>query len=392
MNIKRALTISAAFRAAAVGVAERAPAVAALAGLVVGGGLHLLGFPSGGDAAWGVGAAVMLVPLTWSVARTLARRDVGVDAIALVAIASALVLGQYLVGAVVALMLAGGNGLELYAARRARRELTLLVERAPRTAHRRRGEFIEEIPVGEAAAGDILVVRAGEVVPVDGRVESVEALVDESTLTGEPLPVTYRRGAPVRSGTANAGDVFELRALRPAAESAYAALVRLVHQAETQQAPLVRVADRYAAIFLPVTLAVAGAAWAASGSALRGLAVLVVATPCPLILAAPIAFIAGVSRAARIGVIVKGSAVIERLGEARTMLLDKTGTVTLGAPGIERIVAARRTAASPTTTAPRLRPVASSTTIRNRPTMTSTVVATVLERTMPRSRTLRVNR
>jgi cation transport ATPase len=143
----------------------------------------------------------------------------------------------------------------------------------------------------------------------------------------------------VRSGTANAGEVFELRAVRPAVESAYASLVRLVREAETQKAPFVRLADRYAGIFLPVTLALAGAAWAASGDPVRALAVLVVATPCPLILAAPIALVSGVSRAARAGVIVKGAGAIEQLGSARAVLLDKTGTVTLGAPGVERVVA-----------------------------------------------------
>ena len=182
-------------------------------------------------------------------------------------------------------------------------------------------------------------MRGGEVVPVDGIVESDEAVVDESSLTGEPLPVAYHRGATVRSGTANAAEAFELRALRPAAESAYAALVRLVRQAETQRAPFVRLADRYAAFFLPLTALVAGSAWAASGNPVRALAVFVVATPCPLILAAPVALISGVSRAARAGVIVKGAAAVEGLGEARSVLLDKTGTVTLGAPEVEEVVA-----------------------------------------------------
>jgi heavy metal translocating P-type ATPase len=164
--------------------------------------------------------------------------------------------------------------------------------------------------------------------------------VDESTLTGEPLPVARRRGSAVRSGATNAGEAFELRATRLASESAYATLVRLVQEAERHQAPFVRLADRYAAFFLPVTLVVAGVAWAASGDAVRALAVLVVATPCPLILAAPVAFMSGVSRAARRGIVVKGGAAIERLGEARTVLLDKTGTLTLGTPEVERVVAA----------------------------------------------------
>jgi heavy metal translocating P-type ATPase len=283
---------------------------------------------------------MLLVPLTWSVLRSLLRGDVGVDAIALVSMAGALALGEYLAGAVVALMLAGGNALEESANRRARRELTQLVERAPRSALVRRGDELVELPIDDVGADEIVLVRAGEVVPVDGMVLSDDAIVDESALTGEPLPVTVHRGGSVRSGTAATGSSFELQALRPAAESAYAALVRLVEQAEEERAPFVRVADRYALFFLPATLLVAALAWAVSGDPVRALAVFVVATPCPLILAAPIALISGLSRAARAGVVVKGAATIERLGEARSVLLDKTGTITLGHPQFERVVTA----------------------------------------------------
>jgi heavy metal translocating P-type ATPase len=315
-------------------------AAAMLAALAGGGLLHLAGEGSAGDIVLAAGTALVLLPLTWSVFRSLIRRDVGVDAIALVAIAGALALQQWAAGAVIALMLAGGNALEERAGRRARRELTRLVERAPRIAHVRSDEgALEERAVDDVAVGDVVVVRAGEVVPVDGIVVSAEAVVDESSLTGEPLPVVVARGRSVRSGTANSGDVFELRAVRPAAESAYAAVVRLVTEAESQQAPFVRLADRYAIVFLPLTAAVAAFAWAYSGDPVRALAVFVVATPCPLILAAPIALMSGISRAARAGVIVKGGAVIEQLGRARTVLLDKTGTLTLGVPEIEQVIA-----------------------------------------------------
>ena len=318
-------------------MSNRLLAAGVLAAIGAGGLLHLAGQPESGDAVWAVATAVVLVPLTWSVGRTLLRGDVGVDAIALVAMAAALALGEYLAGAVVGLMLAGGNALEDYAAGRARRELSALVARAPRVAHRRVGDVVEEVPVEELAPGDLVVVRAGEVVPVDGIVTSAEGVLDESALTGEPLPVSCRQGAAVRSGSANAGEAFELRATRQASESAYAAIVRLVRQAEAHKAPFVRMADRYAAIFLPVTLAFAGIAWALSGDPVRALAVLVVATPCPLILAAPVAILSGVSRAARAGVIVKGGAAVEQLGEAQTVVLDKTGTLTLGLPEIERL-------------------------------------------------------
>lgn len=319
-------------------MSNRLLAAGVLVAIGAGGLLHLLSEPWAGDAVWAGATAVVLVPLAWSVGRSLLRGDLGVDAIALVAMAAALALGEYLAGAVVGLMLAGGNALEDSAAGRARRELKALVSRAPRVAHRRLGGLVAEVPVDELAVGDHVLVRHGEVVPVDGLVTSSEAVLDESALTGEALPVTCKQGAPVRSGTANAGEAFELRATRPASESAYAAVVRLVREAETNRAPFVRMADRYAAFFLPVTLAVAGLAWALSGDPVRGLAVLVVATPCPLILAAPVAILSGVSRAAKAGVIVKGGAAIEQLGDARAVILDKTGTLTLGTPEIERVV------------------------------------------------------
>jgi heavy metal translocating P-type ATPase len=313
-----------------------APGVAA-ASVAAGGVASVAGATGIADAVWAVAIAALLLVLLADVARKLAHGRIGVDAVALVAMGGALALGQYLAGAVIALMLSGGNALEASAARRARRELGTLIERAPKIAHLHRAAGIEEVPVEAVAVGDVVAVRSGEIVPVDGAVVSPEAVLDESTLTGEPLPVRYRRGSTVRSGTANAGSPFELRAGRPASESAYAALVRLVRTAENERAPFVRLADRYAAVLLPVTLVLAGLAWAISGDPVRALAVLVVATPCPLILAAPIAFMGGVSRAARRGIIVKGATALEQLGRARTIVLDKTGTLTSGAPAVEEI-------------------------------------------------------
>ena len=317
---------------------ERWLAIVAFAAIVTGGALWLADEPGWADTAWGVGAAVVLIPLTVDTARSLLRGDVGVDAIALVAIAGALILGEQLAGAIVALMMSGGAALEAWAAGRARRELRLLVERAPRIAHRHSAKGVEEVSVENLVPGDLVVVRAGEIIPADATVEGSDAVVDQSALTGEPRPVTVSAGEEVRSGTSNAGNVFDARVTRPASESAYAAVVRLVRTAESDRAPFTRLADRYAAIFLPFTLAVAGLAWAASGDPVRGLAVMVVATPCPLILAAPIAFVGGLSRAAKAGVIVKGAGVLERLGSATAVLLDKTGTVTSGEPDVERIV------------------------------------------------------
>jgi heavy metal translocating P-type ATPase len=318
---------------------DRTLAAVELLAIATGLALHAFGHERTGDTVIAGAVAVLLVPLVVDVLRTLVvQQRIGVDIIALVAMAGALALGEYLAGAVIALMFSGGQALEAAASRRARRELTALVQRAPTIAHRSRGELIEEVPVQELAVGDVVVVRTGDVIPVDGTVMTGDAVIDESALTGESLPVTRTAGETVLSGTANAGAPFDLRATRPAAESAYAALVRLVERAEKSRAPFVRLADRYAILFLPLTLFVAAGAWILSGDPVRALAVVVVATPCPLILAAPIALVSGVSRAARRGVIVKGAAAIEGLGQARTVLFDKTGTLTIGRPRVQEII------------------------------------------------------
>jgi heavy metal translocating P-type ATPase len=317
----------------------RIMALVAVSAIVGGFALHLAGRGESGDLVWRAAVALLAAQLAVEVVRTVVvHRHLGVDTIALLAMVGALILGEELAGVVIALMFSGGAALEEAASRRATRELTRLVQRAPRVARLRVGDAFEEVPVDDVRAGDVVLVRTGEVVPVDGTVVGREAVVDASTLTGEPLPVALRSGMTVMSGSANAGAPFEVRADRPAAGSAYAAIVRLVAHAQEQRAPLVRMADRYAGIFLPVTLAVAAVAWAVSGDPVRALAVLVVATPCPLILAAPIALVSGVSRAARLGVVVKGSGAIETLGEARSVLFDKTGTLTAGAPEVRDIV------------------------------------------------------
>ena len=323
-------------------VEHRARLLAAIAVLAIaaGGVLHLVGAPGAGDEVWAAAVALLAAELAFEVVRTIViDRHMGVDTIALVAMVGSLALGQELAGAVVGLMFSGGAALEDFASARARRELTALIQRAPRVAQLRVDGGLQQVPVERVQAGDVIVVRTGEVVAVDGTVVGGEAVVDTSALSGEALPVTIAAGMAVLSGTANAGAPFEIRAERPAAESAYAALVRLVEQAQAQRAPFVRMADRYAAFFLPATLIAAGGAWAASGDAVRALAVVVVATPCPLILAAPIALVCGMSRAARAGVIVKGAAAIETLGHARTVLFDKTGTLTAGTPEVRDIVA-----------------------------------------------------
>jgi heavy metal translocating P-type ATPase len=293
------------------------------------------------DALWAGTAGLALIPVTTELVRKLLRRSAGVDMIAILAIIGALILGEYLAGAVIGLMIATGRALEQYAANRAERELSSLLERAPRLAHRLRDGAVDTVSVEQVLPGDTLIVKEGDILPADGIVIAGPALLDEAALTGESRLVERQVGDPVHSGTANAGAPFQMRATTGAADSTYAGIIRMVREAQGSKAPLVRLADRYAQFFVPVTLAIAGAAWLIAGDPTRALAVLVVATPCPLLLAAPVAIMSGVSRAARRGIIVKGGAAIETLARGRILFLDKTGTITLGAPRLQRIALSR---------------------------------------------------
>jgi heavy metal translocating P-type ATPase len=312
----------------------------AIAGLVAGGVAHAGERTDIADLCFTLATIPVIVGLAVSIARDLLIGRLGVDAIALVSMTAAIALGQPLAGAVVALMYSGGNVLEDIAVSRAEHDLRALVDRAPREAHRRIDDHIEDVPIAAVAVGDRLLVRAGEIVPVDGVVTSPAATVDESALTGEPIPVTRSPGGAILSGSLNAGEAFELGVTAAAGESTYAGIVKLVTAAQTAKAPFVRLADRYALIFLPVTLVIAALAWLISGDLTRSLAVLVAATPCPLILAAPVAFIAGVARAARRGILVKGGGSLEALARAHTVLFDKTGTLTIGGARLLSVEAA----------------------------------------------------
>jgi heavy metal translocating P-type ATPase len=325
------------------GQARRALIVFALAGLAFGLAAHVVGRPVFARWVWGLGTVPVLVGLAISILRDLIAGRMGVDAVAFVSMTAALGLGETLAGAVVAVMYAGGNVLEDFAVSRAERDLKALVDRAPSIAHRRRGTAIEDVAIDDVVPGDVLLVRGGEVIPIDGIVvgrEDQRAIIDEAALTGEPMPVTRRGGEALHSGTVNAGDTFELQATASASESTYAGIVRLVTAAQTAKAPFIRLADHYALLLLPVTLLLAGAAWLLSGDPIRGLAVLVAATPCPLILAAPVAFIAGVSRAARRGILIKSGAALEALARTHTVIFDKTGTLTVGGARLVAIEAA----------------------------------------------------
>jgi heavy metal translocating P-type ATPase len=313
--------------------------IAAAVGLVTGAVLRWAGLPGSGDVAWALVTVVVAVPAGWWVLDGLLHRRFGSDVIALLALAGTLAVGEPLAGAVIAVMITGGRLLEERAGRRARRDLGALLSMAPRVAHRRGADGLETVAVDQVRPGDRLLVRPGEVVPVDGQVEQGPAVLDESTLTGEPVPVEHAEGDGVRSGAVNSGSPFGLRATTDSRSSTYAGIVRLAREAAAENSPFVRLADRYAAFFLPATLVLAGAAWWAARDPVRAVAVLVVATPCPLILAAPIAFVSGLSRCARRGVVVKGGGALERLAEARVLLFDKTGTVTAGHPALTEVAA-----------------------------------------------------
>jgi heavy metal translocating P-type ATPase len=309
------------------------------AGLAAGGLAWLAGARGVADVCWLASAAVGLGYALWSAADGIRRRRLGVDVIALLALAGAVAVREFLAAAVISVMLASGRTLEAWAALRARHDLSVLLDRAPRTARRYRGGGVEIVPLDDIAVGDMLLVASGDVVPVDGTVVSAAAVLDESALTGEARPAEHTHGDQVRSGVVNAGGPFDLRAGDTAAESTYAGIVRLVNAAENSQAPFVRLADRYAMWFLPLTLAIAGLAWAVGGAD-RAVAVLVVATPCPLILAAPVALVSGLSASARRGVVVKSGGVLERLARCTTLILDKTGTLTTGQPEVTAVIPA----------------------------------------------------
>ncbi len=310
---------------------DRVWLVCSIVGITIGGAMWIAGAHDAAKVAWAATTVIGGIPLVVDVVRSIARREPSVDFIALLAIIVSLWLHEYLAGAVIALMLSTGQALESYADRRAHRELSSLLERAPQLVHRYEDGELHTRPIDQVVLGDLLFVKTGEVVPVDGVLEG-DAVLDESALTGESRPVERPRGDLVRSGALNAGAGFDLHATSTAADSTYAGIVRLVEEAERQKAPAVRLADRYALIFIPVTLVIAGVAWAISGDPIRLLSVLVVATPCPLILAVPIAVVAGISRAAKRGIIVKGGGALETLARGKTLLFDKTGTLTSGIP------------------------------------------------------------
>ena len=289
-----------------------------------------LGRPELALPLWTLGTGIALAILALEIVTKLRQWQVGLDLVAALSMSAALAFGVPLAGNVVGLMYAGGQFLESVAARRARREMTALLARVPQTALRYDGTHLETVAISEVAPGDRLLVRQGDVVPVDGIVVSGAALLDQAALTGESLPARHTTSDAVMSGSTNIGPAFDLRTTHDAAGSTYARIVRLVEAAQQAKAPMSRLADRFAIYFLLLTLAIAGAAYIISGDKLRLLAVLVISTPCPLILGVPVALMSGLSRAARRGILVKGGQGLEALAHARVLILDKTGTLTKG--------------------------------------------------------------
>lgn len=292
--------------------------------------------------AWFVSTFCLLVAATqaWGMVRELMSGAVGLDILAITAIVSTVAIGDYWASLMVCLMLTGGEALEDYANARARGEVSALLDRTPRTARRVADDgTVSAISVDDVAIGDLLVVGPGETVPVDGTLADDEAEFDESSLTGESLPVTHARDSAVLSGSVAGDRPVHVRATARAADSQYQQIVALVESASNSKAPFVRLADRYSIPFTIIAFLIAGIAWWVSKDATRFAEVLVVATPCPLLIAAPVAFIGGMSRAAHENVVVKSGGTLEQLARVQAVAFDKTGTLTYGRPEVDHVEA-----------------------------------------------------
>ncbi|WP_155286984.1 heavy metal translocating P-type ATPase [Lacticaseibacillus zhaodongensis] len=283
---------------------------------------------------------VLALLMFWDMVQTLRSGKFGVDLLAITAVVATVAVGEYWAALIVLLMLTGGDALEDYAAHMANGELRSLLAATPTRAHRLRDGHTEDVKAEDIVVGDELLVRPGEVVPVDGTVLTGSSSVDESSLTGESRPLDKTVGSKIMSGTVNGSGALTVRADATAADSQYQGIVALVKESISKPAPFVRMADRYAVPFTLVSYIIAGVAWAVSGNPVRLAEVLVVASPCPLILAAPIALVSGMSRCSRAGIVVKSGAVIEKLAAAKTAAFDKTGTITRGVLEVKDVVPA----------------------------------------------------
>ncbi len=287
---------------------------------------------------WAAGTLIGLSKIVWDSFHKIRGGHYSLDYIAFLAMVVSLFAEQYLAGAVVALMITGGESLDEYASARAESTLRMLVERIPKSCTVRKADgSTMQRPIQDVREGEIIIVRPNELIPLDGTLRSAEALLDEANLTGEALPVSLVRGTFIKSGNVNVGETIEISVEGGFENSTYMRIVHLVDEAKKHQAPVVRLAERVNFPFTAVALLLAGGAFALTGEISRALAVLVIATPCPLIIAAPVAFIGGLSRAARKNIIVKRPATLEELSRVRTIFFDKTGTLTLGEPHLSGI-------------------------------------------------------
>lgn len=300
----------------------------------------LLPEPYASGALWVV-LALGLPPLLWNILKGLLKGDFGADVLAALGLVTAIALQEYLAAVLLVLMLASGQALEAFAMRKASSVLLALAGRMPNIAHRRHAAKIEDIALSDIQIGDELVIYPHETAPVDGIVIEGHGNMDESYLTGEPYRVSKAAGSAVLSGAINGDAVLVLRAEKLPQDSRYATIMQVMEDAEQKRPQLRRLADQMGAIFAPLALALAGAAWALTGEAERFLAVLVVATPCPLIIAIPVTLISAISKAAQRGIIIKDPTVLERLPTCTTAIFDKTGTLTLGQPELTEVIPAK---------------------------------------------------
>ena len=312
--------------------------VLALIGLTVGGLLQIAHEDQVGKIAWFVTLVGGGIPVVWQTVKEILHKHFVADIVAMLAIIVSIILNDAFPGVIIVLMQSGGKALEDYAYRRASSSLDNLLSRAPRIAHRKIDHGIEEIQASQINIGDILVIRPGDLIPVDGEILSLQARIDEASLTGEPLPKTKTSGDQVFSGTINIGDAFDIKAARKSDESQYSKIVKLVKKAQEEKAPIQRLADKYAVWFTPITIAACATGWIVTGNFETILSVLVVATPCSLIFATPVAVISGINRAAKSGIIIKTGAAIEQVAKTQVVVFDKTGTITFGTPTVERII------------------------------------------------------
>lgn len=304
-----------------------------ITGLLLSGTKHI----SEGNMVWALGAALgLLLSLRWLV-QTIRTRALGSDSLAVVSIVATSATGEWLAASIISVMLATGRALEVWAEGRASSHLDALISRAPHDAHVLRNDEYIDLPITEVPVGTVILIRAGEVVPLDGLLQN-EALFDEAALTGEPEPIWRETGSLVRSGVVNAGSSVSIQTTTTSAESTYANLINLVAAAKDQATKGVRLANKWAIRFVPIAVLMALTTWLVSGDIKQAVAVIVAATPCPLILAVPVAIVSGISRAARIGVIIKTGVALEQLAKVEVVLIDKTGTLTEGGPRINQMI------------------------------------------------------